>query len=221
MGERNTAQLIAYAVAAILLVAGGVRYLGGGDDEGAPPPVAIDGAGAAADEAADGSPGETAPGSSTELQVHVAGAVRKEGLYRLPAGSRVEAAVHEAGGLKPTAELTGVNLAAELQDGQQVIVPKRGAAAATPTSSSSGAASAASAAGASAGPGGQPGAPISLASATVEQLDAGVDGIGPTLAARIIEYRDQNGGFKSVDELAQVEGIGEARLAALREAVTP
>lgn len=214
MGERSTAQLIAYAVAAILLVVGGVRYFDGDrDDGGGPPPVAIDGAGAAADASAEGAGAR----AGSALQVHVAGAVRKEGLYRLPPGSRVEAAVQEAGGLKPSAELTGVNLAAQLQDGQQVIVPKRGAAALTAASPSSGATSP----GSPTGPGGQAGPPISLGSATVEQLDAGVDGIGPTLAARIVEYRDQNGGFQSIEELREVEGIGEARFAALREAVTP
>ena len=216
MGERSTAQLIAYALAAILVVAGAVRYLGDDGDE--TPPVAIGGAGAGALEGASPSSGEAAgTDSGAQLQVHVAGAVHREGLFRLPAGTRVEAAVQRAGGVKGNADLTGVNLAAELQDGQQVIVPKRGATAAAGTASS-GTASTSSAATAA---GGQPGPPISLASATPEQLDAGVDGIGPTLAARIVEYRDQNGGFRSIDELREVEGIGEARFAALEEAVSP
>jgi competence protein ComEA len=116
--------------------------------------------------------------------------------------------VQRAGGPSRRAELAGVNLAAQLQDGQQVNVPRRGAQAAATAPPA-----AAGAAGAAAGP-------ISLGSATAAQLDA-VDGIGPTLAARIIEYRDAHGGFRSIDQLREVEGIGEKRFEALREAVQP
>jgi competence protein ComEA len=94
-----------------------------------------------------------------------------------------------------------VNLAARLEDGQQVVVPRRGAA---PVAA-----------------GGEDAqGPISLSSATVEQLDT-IDGIGPTLAARIVEYREAHGGFRSVEELGEVDGIGEVRLEALRQAVQP
>jgi competence protein ComEA len=108
-----------------------------------------------------------------------------------------------------------VNLAARVQDGQQIVVPSAAGAAgsATPGSGSS-SASAAGAAGA------LPGVKIHLSTATVEQLDQ-VDGIGPTLAARIIEYRDAHSGFRSLQELAEVDGIGEKRLATLREALQP
>jgi competence protein ComEA len=92
-----------------------------------------------------------------------------------------------------------------VEDGQQIVVPERGSA---PV--------AAAAPGAATPPAG----PISLASATQAQLEE-LDGIGPTLAARIIEYRDANGGFRSVEELGEVDGIGEVRLEALREAVEP
>jgi len=148
------------------------------------------------------------------LYVHVAGAVRRPGLYRLPSSARVGAALERAGGPLPRADLTAVNLAATVQDGQQIKVPRVGerpASAAAP-----GASAGSSGAGA---PGGA-GAKISLASATVEQLD-GLDGIGPTLAKRIVEYRDSHGGFRSVEQLREVEGIGEKRFAALREAVEP
>jgi competence protein ComEA len=153
------------------------------------------------------------------VYVHVAGAVRRQGLYRLRAGSRVGAAIERAGGTRSNADLSGVNLAGEVQDGQQVLVPKRGeappgAASASPTSGSPSASPASGSSTAAS-------APISLAQATPEQLDAAVDGIGPTLAARIIEFRDEQGSLGSIEELSQVEGIGESRLATLREALVP
>ena len=100
-----------------------------------------------------------------------------------------------------------MNLAAPVQDGQQIVVPGAGAA---------GEASA----GGAAGPAEAAGVKIHLTTATAEQLDE-VDGIGPTLAERIIEYRDAHGGLRSLEELAEVEGIGEKRLAALRAALQP
>jgi competence protein ComEA len=138
--------------------------------------------------------------------VHVAGAVRRPGLVSVPAGSRVAAAVARAGGPTRKADLTGVNLAAQVEDGQQVVVPVAGAVPGATGSST-----------AAAGPAG---VKPSLGSATVEQLDE-IDGIGPTLAERIVEYRTENGGFSSVDELDEVDGIGEARLKTLREALQP
>jgi competence protein ComEA len=124
---------------------------------------------------------------------------------RLPPGSRVAVALQRAGGPSRRADLTAVNLAARLQDGQQIVVPDGRAA---PAAASPGAAA------------GPAGAKVHLSGATVEQLD-GVDGIGPTLAQRIVEYRDSHGGFRSLAELAQVDGIGEKRLATLREALQP
>jgi competence protein ComEA len=136
--------------------------------------------------------------------VHVAGAVERPGLYRVRVGARVAAAIERAGGPTPKADLTGTNLAARVEDGQQVVVPVRGVVSA-----------------ASAPPGAAtPAGPISLATATQPQLEE-LDGIGPTLAARILEYRDTHGGFRSIEELAEVDGIGEVRLEALREAVQP
>jgi len=95
-----------------------------------------------------------------------------------------------------------------VQDGQQILVPRRGAAPAA------GAASAAVPGGAGSG------RRLSLATATVEQLDQ-LDGIGPTLAKRIVEYREEHGGFRSIDELKQVEGIGDKRFESLEESVGP
>ena len=134
--------------------------------------------------------------------MHVAGAVRTPGLIRLPADARVAAALERAGGPLPRADLTLVNLAAKVQDGQQIVVPRAGAAAT---------------------PGGVaeiPGAKVHLSTATVDQLDE-IDGIGPTLAERIVEYRDAHGGLGSLNELASVDGIGEKRLATLRDALQP
>lgn len=139
-----------------------------------------------------------------ELLVHVAGAVRKPGVYRIAGDGRVIQAIRLAGGPTPIADLGLVNLAAPLQDGQQVLVPRRAPIAAAGPAGGGGAAS----------------GPVSLSSATVEQLDA-LDGIGPTLAARIVAWRTQHGGFSSVDGLLDVPGIGQTRLDAIRGKVTP
>lgn len=146
--------------------------------------------------------------------MQVAGEVARPGVYRVPAGARVNEAVQRAGGLTRRADQAGVNLVAHVQDGQQVIVPRRGAAGAAVASAGSGGG------GAGAGGGGSSGRPVSLSSATVAQLD-GLDGIGPTLAQRIVDYRQAHGGFRSVDQLRDVSGIGDKRFEALRKAVTP
>ena len=146
--------------------------------------------------------------------MQVAGEVARPGVYRVPAGARVNEAVQRAGGLTRRADQAGVNLVARVQDGQQVIVPRRGAAGAAVASAGSGGG------GAGAGGGGSSGRPVSLSSATVAQLD-GLDGIGPTLAQRIVDYRQTHGGFRSVDQLRDVSGIGDKRFEALRKAVTP
>ena len=174
-----------------------VRLTGSGGDDGAGAPVRIERGGSA---------GAAAGASAPErgIYVHVAGAVRRAGLVRVPAGARVAVALERAGGPLRRAELSGVNLAARLDDGQQIVVPARGA---TP--------------GAIAAPGAAAGGPKpSLGAATAEQLDE-IDGIGPTLAERIIEYRTEHGGFGSLQELSEVEGIGEKRLETLREALQP
>lgn len=210
LGERSTGQVVAYVAVAVLLAVAGFRYFGG-DGEEAPTPVAVE------ESAGEGSAGEGAGGGAF---VHVAGEVRKPGLYRMPVGSRVGDAIERAGGVGDRAELAGVNLAAEVQDGQQVVVPERGAVP-SPGVASPAAGTAAEPGASAAGAAGAPAAPISLAQATVEQLDAGVDGIGPVLAGAIVEYRDQNGPVESIDELREVDGIGEERLATLREALVP
>ncbi|MBW4041528.1 MAG: ComEA family DNA-binding protein [Acidobacteria bacterium] len=141
----------------------------------------------------------------TPLLVHVSGAVRSPGLVSLPAGARVVDAVTAAGGATTAAEQSGINLAARVVDGQLIVVPTRGAA---PSSA--------------AADGGRATAtgPMSLSSATAAQLET-LPQIGPALAARIIAYRDAHGGFRSVDDLGQVGGIGPKTLAGLRDLVAP
>src|ERR671910_649205 len=198
-GSRST--LVIWAVAGVLAALAGMRLLGGGDES--PPPVAIDRPGAVEPDSTSGSRAQP----TAELYVHMAGAVRRPGLMQVPEGARVAMALERAGGPTRRADLTLVNLAAQLQDGQQIVVPERVAPADAP-----GGAASTGAAGST--------APVHLSTATVDQLDA-IDGIGPTLAARIIEFRDEHGGFRSLDQLSQVDGIGEKRLATLREALQP
>ncbi len=154
------------------------------------------------------------------VTVHVAGAVQRPGVYRLAAGARVDDALRRAGGSRERADLTAVNLAAKLEDGRQVIVPERAAAAATTApSSGAGASPAAGTAGAAGAVAGPPGAPINLNTATLEQLDT-LDGVGPGIAQRILDYREQHGGFSRVEEIGEVPGIGAKRLATLTPLVT-
>jgi len=144
--------------------------------------------------------------SRAQLLVDVSGAVRRPGVYKLPAGSRINDALLKAGGETEKADLTLVNRAASLTDGQQVLVPEKVTAAAVATSSG-GSAPATT-------------APVRLNSATLEQLDE-LPGVGPSTAQRIIDYRTANGPFKSVEELDSVSGIGPAKLAELRDLVVP
>lgn len=148
-----------------------------------------------------------APAPRPELVVDVAGAVRRPGLYRLKDGARVADAVARAGGATAKAELDGVNLAAKVADGEQVVVPRRGAGG----DAAAGGTDAGSAV---------PTGPVHLNSATAEQLDT-LPGVGPVTAQKIVAYREQHGGFRSVDELDAVPGIGPSRIAQLRDLVAP
>lgn len=139
------------------------------------------------------------------LVVDVTGAVRRPGLRKLPPGSRVADAIRAAGGVLPGTKHTGVNLARKLVDGEQIVV---GSATGAPPSGPG-------------PPGADPSAagPINLNTATIQQLDS-LSGIGPVTAQRIIEWREAHGGFTSVDQLREVDGIGERRFASLRPQVT-
>lgn len=222
--DRDRLRTFGWLAAAVVVALLAVRAFSGGDDGSAAVTVEPDAAppGQAPARPSPGAAAPPSPGAAVPFFVHVAGEVRRPGVYRVPRGARVHEAVQLAGGLTGRAEQAGVNLVARLTDGQQVIVPRRGAAPVTAAGAGSGAGGAGSGASGSGGAS-APGAPatkVSLATATAEQLD-GIDGIGPTLARRIVEYRDQHGGFRSVAELRQVDGIGEKRFESLREAVTP
>lgn len=167
----------------------------------------------AADRATTGEPGSKAAPTATagpEIVVDVGGKVRKPGIHSLPAGSRVADALRAAGGVRPGTKTDGLNRARFLVDGEQVIV---GAPAPAPRPGAGPAPS---------GPAGAagPAAPVSLNTATTDQLDT-LPGVGPVLAQHIIDYRTQHGGFRSVDELREVNGIGERRFADLRDLVRP
>lgn len=189
--------LVVYAAAVLAVALIGARYLQSA--------AAEPGGGAGGftrSYAGGGASGSTASAGVQKFQslvIYVSGAVRRPGIVRLRDGDRVGDAVDAAGGARSSANLEAVNLAARVADGQQVVVPRRVAG----------------------GPGvsGATG-PISLSTATPEQLDT-LDGVGPGLAQKIIDYRTQHGGFRSVDELGEVPGIGEKRLESLRAQLQP
>ncbi len=206
MSELDRPRLVAYVALAVVVCFLGARYLSGQVARGgtpAPAPPAITRAAPAAP-AADVSIGRAGGGRVT---VHVAGAVRHPGVYRFGPDARVNDALRRAGGPRRHADLDAVNLAAKLEDGRQILVPLRAGAASV-------------AAGvATAGATGAPAAPVNLNTATLEQLDT-LDGIGPGLAQRILDYRAQHSGFRRVEELGEVPGIGAKRLAMLTPLVT-
>jgi len=208
MADMPRSQLAVYVAAAIAIALLGARYVSAAEEEapaeGGAPAVSVE---------EEGSGGQ----AGGRAVVHVAGAVREPGVYRLREGDRVADAVDRAGGATGRADLTLLNLAAEVEDGRQVVVPERGPAVGGAPAGGGGApATGASGIGAT---GGAQAPPINLNTATLEQLDT-LDGVGPGIAQRILDHRDEKGSFGSVDELGQVPGIGEKRMAALRDKVT-
>ena len=159
-------------------------------------------------EASSGPP-SAAGTAGAEIVVDVSGKVREPGIHRLPAGSRVADALRAAGGVRPGTSTDGLNRARFLVDGEQVMV---GGPAAPP----------AAAPGVPAGSvaGSAPAAPVPLNTATLDQLES-LPGVGPVLAQHIVDYRTQHGGFRSVDQLREVNGIGDRRFADLRKLVRP
>lgn len=159
-------------------------------------------------------------GAGRQLVVDVTGKVRRPGIHRMPPGSRVIDALQAAGGVLRGASTRGLNRARLLTDGEQIVVGAAGAAGggAGPVGAGGGGPGSGqpSAGGGQAGPAG----PVSLSTATEQQLDS-LPGVGPVLARHIIEFRTQHGGFTSVDQLRQVTGIGDRRFADLRPLVQP
>ena len=141
------------------------------------------------------------PPSPRPLVVHVSGAVLNPGLYQLPPGSRVQDAIQAAGGLLPEADAGALNLAALIKDGQRILVPTILQAQATAASNTT-----------------QAGL-VDINSASQEALES-LPGIGPVLAQRILEYREANGPFATVEDLQKVEGVGTDTFEKLRELVT-
>jgi competence protein ComEA len=194
MPDRDPRRLVAWGAAVLALVLLTAWYLA----RSRPPASASTSPVATIAVASDGD------GGGGRLVIDVAGAVRKPGVYRMAAGTRVEDALKRAGGATARADLSQINRAAKLEDGRQILVPRRATAAqaaAAPASASS-----------------TPSQPVNLNSATLEQLDT-LDGVGPATAQKIIDFRTAHGGFGSIDELDQIPGIGEKKLAALREQV--
>ena len=143
------------------------------------------------------------PATPPRLVVYVVGAVRHSGLVHLPEGARVADALERAGGPTRRADLALVNLAAPVADGQQIVVPVRVSAAVAGGAAMAGAPS-----------------KVSLASATIDQLDE-LPGIGPVTAQKIVDWRQTHGALRSVDDLDAIPGIGPARVEQLRELLTP
>lgn len=137
------------------------------------------------------------------IKVHVAGEVTTPGMYELQTGDRTADALDKAGGPLPSADLDQVNLAAKLTDGQQIIVPGEGIEGAAAMAAASPSAS---------------GSIININTATAAELTE-LDGVGEKTAQKIIDYREESGGFKSIEELLEVPGIGPAKFEAMRDRV--
>jgi competence protein ComEA len=207
-------QIYAYVAVAVVVLVVGVRYVvlpqaagpAGGDPLvlAAPSPLSASPAVVVA-----------SPSAAADVVVYVCGAVKSPGVVRVPADARVADALALAGGPGAKAELEGVNLAAKVVDGQQIMVPERGAVAAGGAVSAAGSGSAASAGGSAA----TPGAPVNINTASLEQLDA-LDGVGPATAQKIIDYRLASGPFKTIDDIKNVSGIGDAKFAAMKDSIT-
>ena len=200
MSELSRPQLAVYAAIAVALLLLGDRWLRSDDQQ------ASDFGGVA--QASSSSSSFDIDRGGGSMVVHVAGEVRKPGVYELPAGSRVTDAVDRAGGVSPSGAPDSINLAAKLADGQQVVLPGRTSGPAGAPAGTTSAIDASSS------------GPISLGSATLEQLDT-VEGIGPVTAQDILAYRDEHGGISSVEDLDEISGIGPATMQSLRDRVQP
>jgi competence protein ComEA len=205
VGSLSRSQLLVYGAVGVAMLLLGARWIRSTDSSGA----SGHGVSYASGSSGSGSGSlNVEQNGGEDVVVDVAGAVAKPGVYRLPAGSRVNDAVERAGGATGAGDVEQINLAARLADGQQVVVPARlkgpagvaAGAAGTDSTATSG--------------------PISLGTATVEELDT-IEGIGPVTAQNIVDYRDEHGGVSSIDQLDEIDGIGPATMDALRARLQP
>lgn len=203
---RADARMGVALLAVVAVVVGVISYRVGAGGS-APPPDRTAATTSATRAVPAGSP--TTAGTGERVVVHVAGAVAQPGVVDLERGDRVIDAIEAAGGAAPEADLDRLNLAAKLVDGQRILVQRMGEPAAPAPSSPGDPAADPTAAG----------GVLDLNTATALQLEE-LPGIGPALAAAIIQERDRRGGFRSVNELRDVRGIGEQRFADLRDRVT-
>jgi competence protein ComEA len=164
-----------------------------------------------------GAPVQPSENGTAGAYVHVVGAVRHPGLYRVASGARVADAIAQAGGLLGSASQAAVNLARQVSDGEQIVVPTQDEVAGGGAAGAS-----ASGPGAATSPGGSAGASagvrVNINTADAVALDS-LPGVGPSTAAKIVAEREQNGPFASPDDLARVTGIGPKKLEALRDLV--
>ncbi|NLU71522.1 ComEA family DNA-binding protein [Streptomyces sp. HNM0575] len=223
--------LLALAVVLVVAVGFAVHHFWTGRPETVRAP--------AVESAAEGSGGEPAAAGRTpgaghaaaqlpgkRLVVDVGGKVRKPGVYKLANGARVADALRAAGGVRPGTDLSGLNRARRIVDGEQIVAGgPAGAGAASgsgarPGAKGGGGAGPDDGAAAAGAAGAPPGGPVSLSSATAAQLET-LPGVGPVLAQHIVEYREEHGGFTSVDQLKEVDGIGDGRFADIEPKVGP
>jgi competence protein ComEA len=212
-------QLFIYLALALVVVVVGLRFVmpKHSPDDGAsalslaavsaPSPVA----------AASGGPVPSVSPSAARVVAYVCGAVARAGVYELAVGARVADFIAQAGGATGRADLDGLNLAAVVTDGQQVVVPRRGESGQSDAGAAAATGATPAATSGSSSP--APGAPVNLNTATLEQLDT-LPGVGPSTAQKIVDYRTEHGSFGSVDELNNVSGIGDVRFAELKDLVT-
>jgi len=190
-------QLYAYVALGVVVLALGVRYVvlprAGAEPDGSRLALAPLAASPSA-----------APSAAPDVTVYVCGAVRSPGVVRLPAGARVCDAIELAGGATAAAELAAVNLAAKVVDGQQIVVPERGAAPAVATGDASAPAS---------------GGLVNINTASIAELEE-LQGVGPATAAAIVDYRTEHGPFTAIEGIMDVPGIGDAKFAAMKDSIT-
>jgi len=211
MPELSRTQIAVYGAIAVALLFIGARAVrgegGSGSDSGYTSSYSDYSSDSGGEDESEAESDFSVEEGGSDVVVDVTGAVRKPGVYRMPAGSRVNDAVKRAGGATGKAATDSINLAARLADGQQVVIPEAlpagGGGPAPP-----------------AGVAETEDGPIGLSTATTAELDT-IDGIGPVTAEDIIKFREEHGGLSSVDQLDQISGIGPATMEALRERLQP